>query len=103
MKNNRPTWLWIFCIGFVLLGLYAQKASAITRGLSEGDMHPATRQQAAQTLIPTVTPSTIGTQASEPRTLPSVGGNAGLVIAASVLVLIILGGAMLSSRRRSEH
>ncbi len=102
MKKRGFLWLIIF-FGLILLSIQAQQANArITEQILE-DKLPVNNQQAAQTLIPTVTPSTIGIQVGEPRTLPAVGGNAGLVIAASVLVLIIIGGVMLSSRRKSEY
>jgi hypothetical protein len=52
------------------------------------------------TQIPVSTSETI-TQAD--RVLPRVGGNAGLVLGASVLVLIIIGGVVLTSRKKAKH
>ena len=60
-------------------------------------------QEAAQTPVPTQTEIHDVTETPEERILPPVGGNAGLVIGASVLVLIILGGVMFFSRKKSKH
>jgi hypothetical protein len=58
--------------------------------------------QAEETPVPAVTVSQVSVDTQESRELPPVGSNAGLVIGASVLVLIIIGG-VLSSRRRQKH
>ncbi len=57
---------------------------------------------AAATPLPTSVPIPIGSTTPEPRVLPPVGRNAGLVIGAGVLVLIILFG-VLGSRLRTKH
>ncbi len=62
-------------------------------------------QQTAPTLIPTPPPLVapgVSATATEARILPPVGSNAGLVLAASVLVLIIIGG-VLGARSRQKH
>lgn len=54
--------------------------------------------------LPTVTPVILaGTTTPPDRILPPIGGNAGLVLGASVLVLIIIGGVVLTSRRKAKH
>jgi len=59
-------------------------------------------QQAASTAVPTDSLSATASVTPESRLLPPIGSNAGLVIGASVLVLIIIGG-VLGSRRRQNH
>jgi len=55
-------------------------------------------------LLPTEQPILIDATATPPdRTLPPIGGNAGLVLGASVLVLIIIGGVVFISRRKAKH
>lgn len=61
------------------------------------------RPVSAPTLIPTVySSSPVDYPTPESRILPDVGSNALLVIGASVLVLIIIGG-VLSARLRPKH
>lgn len=56
------------------------------------------------TLQPTQPPVIIDVDATPPdRVLPPIGSNAGLVLGASVLVLIIIGGLVLGSRRKVKH
>jgi hypothetical protein len=57
---------------------------------------------AATTPLPTVQPIPADYPTPEDRTLPPVGRNAGLVIGAGVLVLIILIGVF-SARLRAKH
>ena len=60
-------------------------------------------QQADPTQQPTSPSSNgAGSPTPTPRVLPSVGKDAGLVIGASVLVLIIIGG-VLGARLRRKH
>ena len=59
--------------------------------------------QAIETPSPIVPSPTVESTTADTRVLPSVGGNSGLVIGASLLVLIIIGGVMLSSRRKLKH
>jgi hypothetical protein len=58
--------------------------------------------QVEQTPVPEVAASQPVVDAQDSRELPPVGSNSGLVIGASVLVLIIIGG-VLGSRRRQKH
>jgi len=60
-------------------------------------------QVAAQTPSPAQPETPEVTETPEERILPPVGGNAVLVLGASVLVLIIIGGVMIFSWRRSKH
>ncbi len=101
MKNH------LFWMLFVLAGLIMIKgpsASASAQiNLQNHQIERASRiQQADQAPIPTVSPSMAAIDTPEVRELPPVGSNAGLVIGASVLVLIIIGG-VLGTRRREKH
>jgi hypothetical protein len=61
------------------------------------------RFETAPTLLPTVSPTIVAEISTpEARILPPIGSNAGLVIGASVLVLIIIGG-VLGARSRQKH
>ena len=103
MKKYFVIGLIVLLICLVSLEIGYQRASANFNnrvGLI-GDA----RDLAAPTLLPTTAPVIEGGTPAptvEPRVLPAVGSNAGLVIGASVLVLIIIGG-VLSARLRSKH
>jgi hypothetical protein len=100
MKNHLLSGLIIILAGLAILGISSQNASAHLR---EQGIRQFTRdQQAALTPIPTISPSIAVIATPESRVLPPVGSNAGLVIGASVLVLIIIGG-VLSARRKPNH
>ncbi len=98
---------------YVLIGAMAILASLIiiasgyqkvSASASQGktDQLLIVNQQAGPTPIPTEATVAEGEPTPESRVLPPVGTNAGLVIGASLLVLIIIGG-VLSSRLRSKH
>lgn len=103
MKNRRRFWLMVLLVELIALSAVTKNASAAYHGQLQTDRHLAGEQLAAPTLIPTVSPSFPEIETPESRVLPPVGGNAGLVLAASVLVLIIIGGVVLSSRRKLKH
>jgi hypothetical protein len=102
MKNHLLFWLLIILVGLVISGGTSQNASANSRELYQGHRQSARDQLAAQTPIPTDSPSIALTATAESRVLPPVGSNAGLVIGASVLVLIIIGG-VLGSQWKKKH
>ena len=102
MKKPLLFWLIIFLAGLIFIGSRSQNASADFYNQFQGIRQSAIGQQAVVTLIPTVTPSAAVIGTPESRVLPPVGSNAGLVIGASVLVLIIIGG-VLGTRRRQNH
>jgi hypothetical protein len=100
MKNHLIFTLIIILTGLAVLGVSSHNASEYMREQGIGQF---TRdQQAALTPIPTISPSIVVEVTPESRILPPVGSNAGLVIGASVLVLIIIGG-VLSARRKPNH
>jgi hypothetical protein len=100
--KNRYYCLFFVIAGVICISLTSQSASAhnplIDRQMAQSSSH----LRAYQTLLPTVAPSQELVETSNSRTLPPVGSNAGLVIGASVLVLIIIGG-VLGSRRKEKH
>jgi hypothetical protein len=102
MKNHLLFWLLIILVGLVISGGTSQNASANSREQYPGIRQSASDQLAAQTPIPTDSPSIALTATAESRVLPPVGSNAGLVIGASVLVLIIIGG-VLGSQWKKKH
>jgi hypothetical protein len=103
MKNRRSFWLRVLLVGLFLLGIRTQGASAAYREQIPMDRRTVSVLLAAQTPVPTLSPTSRVTETPETRILPPVGNNAGLVLGASVLVLIIIGGVMLSSRRKPKH
>jgi len=103
MKNHLYYWLIFVLVGVVILGIPTQNASANLRESNLGMSQSVRSQQAVQTPIPTITPPGAEIETPESRVLPPVGSNAGLVIGASVLVLIIIFGGVLNYRRRPNH
>jgi hypothetical protein len=102
MKNHHYYWLLLILVGVVILGAPSQMASANHRERYQGISQSPINQVANQTPVSTESPSVEVIETSESRMLPPVGSNSGLVIGASVLVLIIIGG-VLGSRRRDKH
>jgi hypothetical protein len=102
MKNHLLYFLILVLVGVFILGVNSENASAKSNGQFLDISQLATNLQAVETPVSTIVSSAaaIGTPAS--HVLPPVGRNAGLVIGASVLVLIIIGG-VLGSRRRQNH
>jgi hypothetical protein len=96
MKHRRCIWLVMLLAGLVLMGLPPQNTRAEVQQGSGSE-------QAVQT--PAATEASISPEIVTPelRQLPPVGGNAGLVIAGSVLVLIILVGVMFRPRWKGKH
>ena len=103
MKNRRLFWLMALLVGLILLVPRAHNARAFDQEQSQVDWHRMSAQETTQTPIAYMSSTSAVTETPEDRTLPPVGGNAILVLGASVLVMIIIGGVMLSSRRRAKH
>jgi hypothetical protein len=102
MKNIFLCGLIIILAGLIVLGAGSQNLIAYAKEQEHRIRQSAGDQQAAPTLIPTISPSVVEVETPEARVLPPVGSNAGLVIGASVLVLIIIGG-VLSAQRKPKH
>ena len=102
MKNHLFFLLIFVLVGVAILGSRSETARANFSEQLQGVRPVARGQKAVETPVPTITPSVAAIETPESRVLPPVGRNAGLVIGASVLVLIIIGG-VLGSRRRQNH
>ena len=103
MKIHGSFWMMVVLVGIVLLGISTNVALAANQGQFQVDRQMMRRQEAAQTPVPTQSEIPEETETPEERILPPVGGNAVLVLGASALVLIVIGGVMIISRRRSKH
>ncbi len=101
MKIRSFPLLFIIVL-LVTSGVSSKSAIAHIIEQDGGTKISAGNLQVAQTPVPEVTASQVVVDAQDSRELPPVGSNAGLVIGASVLVLIIIGG-VLGSRRREKH
>jgi len=102
MKTHFLLWPIVASLGLAIFGSGYQVASAALNQQGQEILSSADILLAVQTPLPTSEPVVIGYPTPESRVLPPVGSNAGLVIGASVLVLIIIGG-VLSARLRSKH
>ena len=102
--NKKPFQVFILCVVILSgLGMIKHVARAANHESIFMDKQSVDVSQAAQTPSPTVPASILVEETPEPRILPPVGNNAGLVLGASVLVLIIIGGVVFSSRRKPKH
>ena len=103
MKIHRSFWMMVVLVGMILLGIPTDVAHAANQKQFQIGMRMMSGQEAAQTPVPIQSEIPEVTETPEERILPPVGGNAWLVLGASVLVLIIIGGVMLFSRKKSKH
>jgi hypothetical protein len=91
-------------VGILFLVFQVQAAKAIQLNTSSSLRLSGHALSLTQTPFPTtsaVLPTDI--DATQARILPAVGSNAGLVLGATVLVLIIIAGVIISSRWRGKH
>ncbi len=88
--------------GVIFIGWINVSVREASHGVIPGKILFARAQQVEQTPVSTESPSIVAVATPQSRQLPPVGSNAGLVIGASVLVLIIIGG-VLGSRRKPKH
>ncbi len=102
MKKQLIPGILILLLGLAALAGSAQAALAKPSAGTHGSGLQEYHLLAAATPLPTPNPIVIGSPTPPDRVLPPVGRNAGLVIAASVLVLIIIAG-VLSARLRPKH
>ncbi len=100
MKKHTIMGMIIILLGMMFIGYHS--ASANLSAHKQQKIPEIGHLLAAPTLIPTAEPILVGYPTPEARVLPPVGSNAGLVIGAIVLVLIIIGG-VLSARLREKH
>jgi hypothetical protein len=100
MNKKALFWIVIALAGWVVLGATSHKVSTADQEGFQAGRQSISQQLLTQTPIPTVSPTLLVTDTPAPRVLPPVGDNAGVVCGASILVLIIIGGVVLSSRRK---
>jgi hypothetical protein len=101
MKKSRLVGLIFIAVGLILLGSGSRIVSAGFNAQSQGN-DPRRGQLAASTDLPTPLAISEVAPTPEERVLPPVWSNAGLVLGASLLVLIIVGG-VLGARQREKH
>jgi hypothetical protein len=101
MTKNRFVGLIIVIMGLFFLGFGSHHASAYIYTQNQGDS-PWREQLAVNTDQPTLQAVSEAAATPEERVMPPVWSNAGLVLGASVLVLIIV-GAVLGVRLREKH
>jgi hypothetical protein len=102
MKNHLSLRMILILAGMIIYGGGFHSAMAHSPGDNHGVVWSASAQQVVETPIPTDVSSAALVETPEARQLPPVGSNAGLVIGASVIVLIIIGG-VLGTRRKLKH
>lgn len=103
MKKHSMIRLIVLLLGLTIIGTGYRTVMANVKVKDQAGVFSEINQLAVPTLLPTTPPVyAAGYPTPEPRVLPAVGSNAGLVIGASVLVLIIIGG-VLSARLRSKR
>ncbi len=94
---SKASWFLVILFPLVLTGWLSHSTPSVPKGpIHAGESYLA-QNVAAPT--PTPTASSSPTETVPPRVLPNVGTNAVLVIGASILVLIIIGGVVFSSRK----
>lgn len=94
-------WLVIIIVWVVIFGVFSKNARAAIPTQGAGVTRSIHLALPEITPMPTESEPVVSIDPAD-RTLPPVGSNSGLVIGASVLVLIIIGG-VLGSRRRLKH
>jgi hypothetical protein len=101
---NKQVIIGLVVLGFGLefLSGHILLVSAHTNLQNQGSWLAPQNQTIPPTPLPTEAELTQADATPEARVLPPVGSNAGLVIGAIVLVLIIIGG-VLSARLRPKH
>ncbi len=94
---SKASWLLVFLFPLVLAGWTFRAIPSVTI-LPNGARESSLPEYVAAP-TPSLTASSTPIETIPPRTLPEVGKNAILVIGASILVLIIIGGVIFSSRK----
>ncbi len=102
MKKQIILGIIFILFGLMMLSVEGSRAEAKNEALPPGAGSGEYHLLAAATPLPTAEPIAIGSATPGARVLPPVGRNAGLVIGAGVLVLIIFIG-VLGSRLRTKH
>ena len=102
MKKSQ-FWLILILAWMIVAGLASAKAYAYSQ------VHTDKGVQLSRPLLPEITstpsalPTLMATNIPADRQLPPVGKNVGMVLGASVLVLIIIGGVLGFRKRASRY
>jgi hypothetical protein len=102
MNNHFSLRVLLILAGVIIYGSGFHTAMARSPGDNHGVVWAVSAQQVDQTPAPSDVSSADLIETPEARQLPPVGSNAGLIIGASVIVLIIIGG-VLGTRRKLKH
>jgi len=103
MKNHRFIRLMSLLMFSLFFLVFTQDARAEYYGQHHSLIDTRSGTEVTQTPIPQYPASPTESVIPTDRTLPPVGNNAAMIWGASVLVLIIIGGVMIFSRRKSKH
>jgi hypothetical protein len=103
MKNKQLLWLVALLASVMVMASFTRTASAMQADVLKEEREFAKYQLETQSPIQSAVPTLQSTEAPESREMPPIGNNALLVFGASVLVLIIIGGVLISSRLKSKH
>ena len=103
MKNKKIFWLVALLAGVMVMASFTHIANAMNGVVPRDERESVKYQLATQSPLQSAAPTLQGTETQVFREMPPVGNNALLVFGASVLVLIIIGGVLLSSRLKSKH
>jgi hypothetical protein len=95
-------WAMVVLAALILFGITSMKVDAQVNTDVQSNVQYSMSRLPEITPMVTVSPSIVPVDSLSDRVLPPVGKNAGLIVGASVLVLIIIGG-VLGSRRRVKH
>jgi hypothetical protein len=103
LKNHRYLWL-MSLLGFIMFFLvFTHSAWAAYEEQQRLFIDTSRGTELTQTPIPQQSTNPELSETPSDRILPPVGDNAAMVLGASLLVLIIIGGVMFSSQRKQKH
>ena len=103
MKNHRLLWLMSVLMFLMLTLVFTHAAKAAFQEQPHLFIDTRSGAEATQTPIAQYPASPTDRETPIERILPPVGDNAAMVLGASLLVLIILGGVMFISGRKQKH
>ena len=101
MKRKLVGFLFITLIPLSMMGVSILGRNSTSQ--MPGNIILAAANTPTAEVVPTQAQVIDVSPTPEERILPPVGENAGLVLGASVLVLIIIGGVVFISRRKPKH
>jgi hypothetical protein len=103
MKNHRYLWQMSLLVFILFFLVFTQSARAAYEEQQRLFIDTNRGTELTQTPIPQQSTNPELSETPSDRILPPVGDNAAMVLGASLLVLIIIGGVMFSSQRKQKH